>query len=143
MAQRERAVVVLDHEAVAGAAGQRLEPALEALQGGVEPAHRPADVQDADGFRARRPWRRGGRPGARRRAPRPTRMAGSSELSTMYWLGCVESRTSASRSPRAHRGELRAALLHLPGGTEAGRDAWRTGRADAVIRYIRMRLRSQ
>ena len=52
VAERERAVVVLDHEPLARAVRERLEPGLEAVQGGREPARGAPDVQHAHGLRA-------------------------------------------------------------------------------------------
>ena len=122
VAQREGAVVVLDHEPFAGALGERARsPRSKRSSAAPEPARRAADVEDADrlGPEAHRVEQRGLHLDV---AAAAAGRRGSSELRTMYWLGCVRA-ARRPPAPRADRGERLRALLDL---------AWNCGRSGCV-----------
>jgi hypothetical protein len=70
------------------------------------------------------------------------RIAGSSEFRTMYWLGCVETRTPSARirSPSAARSSCASSTCRWNCGM-SGCVAY--GASAAVMRYIEMPARSR
>ena len=142
MAERERAVVVLDHEPLARAVGERLEPGLEAVQGGREPARGAPDVQHAHGLRAELHGVEEGRLqlDVARRGGADRRVLGV-EDDVLARVGGEPDVRGAGRG--AERRELVAALVHLAvelrqvGVGRVGRERRRHPvHADAVARAV-------